>query len=155
MTMTSSALAEPVGCGLHNLGNSCFMNAVLQCIVHTPPLNQYMRNKKHSAKCSKNGSNVFCSACRLEALVLKMFQRNAPPFPPRVFADNLSTIARGFRLGRQEDAHEFLRCLLEHLTKGFNPSVGRPPKEAAGGQKHTLVQNWFQGPHPAARGRTH
>ena len=43
--------ARSVGCGLCNLGNTCFLNSVLQCLTYTPPLFNYVASGQHSKTC--------------------------------------------------------------------------------------------------------
>lgn len=40
-----------VGAGLMNLGNTCFLNATLQCLTYTPPLFNYLMSRRHSTEC--------------------------------------------------------------------------------------------------------
>lgn len=39
------------GSGLHNHGNTCFLNSVVQCITYTPPLANYLLSREHSTNC--------------------------------------------------------------------------------------------------------
>ncbi|KAK3154971.1 hypothetical protein QOZ80_2BG0197240 [Eleusine coracana subsp. coracana] len=105
-----------VGAGLSNMGNTCFLNATLQCITHTVPLVHKLRSIDHSTPCSfdKDG---FCSFCALKEHVGESIQRSGSVIMPVKFRDNLRNLCSYFRPGQQEDAHEFLRCLLDNLHK--------------------------------------
>uniref|UniRef100_A0A8C3QSB2 USP domain-containing protein n=1 Tax=Cyanoderma ruficeps TaxID=181631 RepID=A0A8C3QSB2_9PASS len=39
------------GAGLFNLGNTCYINVILQCLTYTPPLANYLLSHKHSQSC--------------------------------------------------------------------------------------------------------
>lgn len=40
-----------IGAGLQNLGNTCFVNATLQCLTYTPPLVNYLLAENNSTSC--------------------------------------------------------------------------------------------------------
>ena len=43
--------ARRVGAGLHNLGNTCFLNSTMQCLTYTPPLANYLLSREHARSC--------------------------------------------------------------------------------------------------------
>ncbi len=40
-----------IGAGLSNMGNTCFLNSVLQCLAYTPPLVNFLLSGEHKQKC--------------------------------------------------------------------------------------------------------
>jgi len=60
---------NPPGSGLKNLGNTCFLNSVLQCILYTVPLKNYLDYSEHSQMCKIKGICFICEYGRLSKLV--------------------------------------------------------------------------------------
>ncbi|XP_061329988.1 ubiquitin carboxyl-terminal hydrolase 42-like [Pezoporus flaviventris] len=103
-----------VGVGLWNLGNTCYLNATLQCLTYTPPLANYMLSLEHSKSCHEKG---FCMMCTLEAHVNQAlcFSNNA--IKPISVINGLKSIGEHFCYGSQEDAHEFLSFTVDALQR--------------------------------------
>ncbi|XP_065542556.1 ubiquitin carboxyl-terminal hydrolase 42-like [Lathamus discolor] len=103
-----------VGVGLENLGNTCFLNATLQCLTYTPPLASYMLSLEHSKSCHEKD---FCMMCTLEAHINQAlcFSNNA--FKPIAVINGLKRIGKHFCYGSQEDAHEFLSFTVDALQR--------------------------------------
>ncbi|KAK2536736.1 Usp36 [Columba livia] len=128
-----------VGAGLLNLGNTCFLNATLQCLTYTPPLANYLLSKEHSRTCHQSG---FCMMCVMQNHVTQAFANSGNAIKPVSFVRNLKRIAPHIRFGRQEDAHEFLRFTIDAMQKACLRDHARSDRQT---QATTLIHQIFGG----------
>ncbi|ELK12301.1 Ubiquitin carboxyl-terminal hydrolase 36 [Pteropus alecto] len=128
-----------VGAGLHNLGNTCFLNSTVQCLTYTPPLAGYLLSKEHSRSC-RQGS--FCMLCLMQNHIVQAFANSGNAIKPVSFIRDLKKIARHFRFGSQEDAHEFLRYTIDAMQKACLSGCAKLDRQT---QATTLVHQIFGG----------
>ncbi|KAF1662509.1 Ubiquitin carboxyl-terminal hydrolase 42, partial [Aptenodytes patagonicus] len=127
------------GAGLHNLGNTCFLNSVLQCLTYTPPLANYLLSRAHSESCRQQG---FCMMCVMEAHVNKVLHSSASAIQPWTVVRVLTRIGEHFRHGVQEDAHEFLRYTVDAMQR---PRLSGSSNLDISSQATTIVHQIFGG----------
>lgn len=112
---------KSIGKGLDNVGNTCFLNSVLQCLLHTPGLLHIVidHRVRFGNTCPTKGSSGFCMLCQFCELAWMDFygQNKRASFQPSAILNSLGKIAKGLRRGRQEDAHEFLRYSIDAFQK--------------------------------------
>ncbi|CAN6480466.1 unnamed protein product [Victoria cruziana] len=129
--------------GLQNLGNTCFMNSALQCLVHTPPLVEFFLGdySKEINKENPLGMNGEL-ALSFGELLRKLWSSCQTPVAPRAFKARLARFAPQFSGYNQHDSQELLAFLLDGLHEDLNrvrlkPYIesrepnGRPDEEVA------------------------
>jgi ubiquitin carboxyl-terminal hydrolase 22/27/51 len=108
--------------GLINLGNTCFMNCIVQALTHTPLLRDYFLSDKHICKmnssCTTVGGDSMaseCLVCEMAHLFQEFYSGISMPHTPYRLLHLVWTHARHLAGYEQQDAHEFLIAALDVL----------------------------------------
>lgn len=115
-TCNGERSAETPGlCGLVNMGNTCYMNCVLQALFHTEPLTQYLTGTdwRHDARIHGPWkiAEEYC------ALLGELVSRRSAAVEPRAFRSCVTALAPHFSGLQQQDCHEMLNVLLDGLCE--------------------------------------
>ncbi|GAB1602415.1 ubiquitin carboxyl-terminal hydrolase 22-like [Argonauta hians] len=107
--------------GLINLGNTCFMNCIVQALTHTPILRDFFLADQHV--CQMDSEAQKCLVCEMSRLFQEFYSGNRAPHIPYRLLHLVWTNARHLAGYEQQDAHEFLIAALDVLhrhCKGTN-----------------------------------
>lgn len=106
--------------GLTNIGNSCYMNAVIQCLLSIPSFVKEMKGgelkKLLAEKVSKEGAEF-----PLHDAFLQLAEtRDGRYGDAKVLKSTMDKLGKRFRGNSQQDAHEFLSDFIDFLAEEFD-----------------------------------
>ncbi|CAO2600464.1 Ubiquitin carboxyl-terminal hydrolase 33, partial [Lemmus lemmus] len=106
--------------GLKNIGNTCYMNAALQALSNCPPLTQFFLDCGGLARTDKKPA--ICKSYL--KLMTELWHKSRPGsvVPANLF-QGIKTVNPTFRGYSQQDAQEFLRCLMDVLHEELKEQV--------------------------------
>ncbi|KAI9028353.1 hypothetical protein CLU79DRAFT_563267 [Phycomyces nitens] len=101
--------------GLCNMGNTCFMNVILQSLVHNPLLKAYFLSDRHNPKYC---DNKYCMCCEMNNLFKQIYSSEKGPYGPCSFLKSMWMSLKELAGYAQQDAHEFFISALNNIHAG-------------------------------------
>ena len=95
--------------GFLNLGNTCYFNSTLQCLLNCTPLINYFNRHEYT------GSDVAIIA--FKDVINEYWNGNTNVVDPGLFLRQLTRWSSQFKGHLQQDSHEAYLCMLEGLHK--------------------------------------
>lgn len=127
---SSGSSAERGGLtGLRNIGNTCFMNSVIQCLSNTRPLLEYLLGDCHLSDINTTVSSMKGALIKAFSTVIQELWRadsEDRAVNTTALKSQIQRFAPRFMGYCQQDAQEFLRYLLEGLHEDVNRVTTKP-----------------------------
>lgn len=144
-TPNPSQFLEKYATGLTNLGNSCYMNCILQCLGATPQLTQFFfptisssategmslqSYRQHINVNNKLGTKGILTT-NFVSLLGNMFNNTGKFYTPLNFKKVVGSLSPGqqFASFDQQDCIEFLNFVLDGLHEDLNQMIIENPEE--------------------------
>ncbi|KAK9543009.1 hypothetical protein VZT92_000823 [Zoarces viviparus] len=114
-------------CGLDNSGNSCYLNAVLQCLCSTVPLVEHLLNQDTRKELGR-------SKCRVAEMFVRLLEEmwlgSSSSCAPAEARSVMCSILPQFNNYSQQDAQELLLFLLNALHDDLKKVAKRPMRSS-------------------------
>ncbi|RCI10149.1 hypothetical protein L249_8413 [Ophiocordyceps polyrhachis-furcata BCC 54312] len=114
--------------GLHNLGNTCYMNSALQCVRSVEELSKYFLTESHLPEI--NDTNVLGYDGRVAiaygSLLREVYEDGRGAVSPRDFKSTVGRCRPTFSGWGQQDSQEFLGFLLDALQEDLSRIKKKP-----------------------------
>ncbi|OHT16694.1 hypothetical protein TRFO_41622 [Tritrichomonas foetus] len=142
---------NPMGpgmCGLQNIGNTCFFNSGVQCLVHTRLLVKYLLSGQWRNEL--NPTNPIGMHGKLAQAFVDVTERiwsgSLNSFSPQELKDVIGEFAPQFSGYGQQDSHELITFMLDGIHEDLNRVVEKPVVDGINGDgtndEEIAIESW-------------